>query len=58
MQSGLLIFIKDSVVNILFNHGRKNRLMLKELFNHNNYVVEIFLIYVGNYIIIMIYVNC
>jgi len=56
MQSALLIFIKDSAIDILFNHGTKNRLMLKELFNHNNYIVKIFLIYVGNYII-MIYVN-
>lgn len=47
MQSALLMFIKngDSVINILFNQGAKNRFMLKELFNHNNYIVRILIIY-------------
>jgi len=48
MQNALLIFIKngDSAINILFNRGTKNRFTLKELFNHNNYIVKILLIYI------------
>jgi len=47
MQSALIMFIKngDSIINILFNHGTKNQFILKELFNHNNYIVRILLIY-------------